>query len=277
MAEYDSAIPPGGQGKVTASIDSTRFKNKTSKSVTLTSNDPDNPRVTLRLSAEILVPLDVRPNDRIFVRGKAGSLDTKEFQLVSNTGQVFDIKEAQKRSEYISLKFEPAPELAVPAASGAAAKTRKLNDSAVASGHSAYKMTVSFAKDTPPGRISDRIRLITTHEEMTNVDITVSGQVQGNVTVAPERLFFFSNRNGTTDTVKEVRLAKRPEGGFEIKKVTSTDATFQAQVKVVERGLEYAVEVTRLPEAVGTQASARLVIETNDPLQPKIEVPVTAR
>ena len=274
MAEFDSAIPPGGQGQVTASIDSTRFKNKVSKTVTLTSNDPDNPRLALRLSAEILVAVDVQPNDRVFVRGKLGEIAPQALSIVSNTGQVFDITEVQKRSDEIKVSFVPAPELAK---EPTGQPKPKLNKAAVASGASAYRMTIEFGDGLRPGRLSDRLRLVTTHEEMSNIDITVSGQVQGNVVVQPERLFFFNNRNGTNETRKEVTISKRPTGGLEIKRITSTDATFQTQVIPVSPGLEYKIEVTRSPGSEGSQASGRLVIETNDPQQPRLEVTVTAR
>ena len=275
MAEFDSAIPPGGQGKVTASIDSTRFKNKISKSVTLFSNDPDNERIILRLSAEILVPVDVRPSDRIVVRGKAAELKPQEVWLVSSTGQVFDITGLQKRRDDLTVSFEPAPELqATP--TEAASKKATLDKVALASGFSAYKMTVKLPADARPGTVADRIRLTTTHEKMTNIDINVSGKLQGNITVRPERLFFLSS-NSATKGRQELRLSRRPEGGLEIKKITSTDSTFETKLTPVAEGKEYLIEVTRTPEAMGTPASARLMIETNDPVQTVVEIPITAR
>jgi hypothetical protein len=274
VAEFDSAIPPGGQGQVTASIDSTRFKNKISKSVTLFTNDPANERIILRMSAEIMVPVDVRPNDRIVVRGKPGELKAQEIWLVSSTGQVFDITKVQKRRDDLSISFEPAPELAVTPSGDAPKGT--ITKEAVASGHSSYKMTVKIAPNARPGTMADRIRLTTTHDKMANIDISVSGKLEGNVTVRPERLFFLS-ANGTSTQRQELRLTKRPEGGLEIKRITSTDSTFETQLVPVAEGKEYLVEVVRTEAAIGTPASARLMIETNDPLQPVIEVAITAR
>jgi len=275
VAEFDSAIPPGGQGQVTASIDSSRFKNKISKSITLFSNDPANERIILRLSAEILVPVDVRPSDRIVVRGKASELKAQEVWLVSSTGQVFDITKMQKRRDDLSISFEPAPELQV-TPEGASKKKPVVNKEALASGHSAYKMTVTIAPGARPGTLADRIRLTTTHEKMENIDINVSGKLQGNITIRPERLFFLS-ANGASTQRQEVRLTKRPEGGLEIKRITSTDATFETKLVTVAEGKEYMIEVVRTPEAVGTPASARLMIETNDPIQGVVEIPITAR
>lgn len=279
MAEFDSAIPPGGQGQVTASIDSTRFKNKISKSVTLFTNDPANERIILRMSAEIMVPVDVRPNDRIVVRGKPGELKAQELWLVSSTGETFDITKVEKRRDDLSISFEPAPELAVTPSDDVAKKNEakgKSDKGVAASGHSSYKMTVKIAPNARPGTMADRIRLTTTHEKMTTIDISVSGKLEGNITVRPERLFFLS-ANGTSTQRQELRLTKRPEGGLEIKRITSTDSTFETKLVPVSEGKEYLIEVVRIEAAVGTPASARLMIETNDPMQPVIEVAITAR
>jgi hypothetical protein len=277
VAEFDSVVPPGGQGKVTASIDSAKFKGPISKSVTLYSNDPANERVLLRLSAEILVPIDVRPRDRIYVRGKADSLGPQELLLVAMDGEPFTIREVQKQSDALSLKVTPAPESALERADGKKApKAKKAPKDALAGGHAAYQLVVTFAADAPPGNFSDRLRVMTDHPKMPTIDITVSGRLEGDVSIRPERLFFLS-RGGTSTTQQELNLAKRPAGGLAITKVTSTNPSFTANLRTVEEGFEYVVEVNRATDAVGQTGQAQLIIETNDPRQSRIEVPIVAR
>ena len=270
-------IPPGGQGQVTASIDSTRFKGPISKSVTLYTNDPANERSVLTLKAQILVPIDVRPRDRVVLRGKPAEMQPTVLHLVAAEGNPFDILEVSKQREDVQVAIKPAPELE-PGADEKAKKGKKAKPrkDAVASGHSAYEMTITIAPDAQPGRVAERIRLTTTHPKMANIDISVSGKIDGNITVMPERLFFLS-KNGASATHQELKISKRPEGGLEIKKITSTDATFEAKLVPISEGKEYKVEVNRTAEGVGSQATAQLIIETNDPLQPKIEVPLLAR
>jgi hypothetical protein len=266
-------IPPGGQGKVTASIDSARFKGPISKSVTLYSNDPAKERTILSLKAEILVAIDVRPRDRVILRGKVAEQEPTVLQLVASDGQAFDILAVEKRSDDLEISIVPAPALQ----GEKAPKKPKLNKEAVASGHSAYEMTVKVSPTAKPGRMADRIRLTTTHPKMAAIDVSVSGKLDGDLTVQPERLFFLSSRGGTAAQRQELTLAKRPKGGLEVKSVTTTDATFEAKVIPVSEGKEYKIEVLRTADAIGTQSQAQLVIMTNDPLQPRIEVPLLAR
>lgn len=266
-------IPPGGQGQVTAAIDTTRFKGPISKSVTIYTNDPANERSILSLKADILVAIDVRPRDRVLLRGKASEIEPTVLQLVASDGRAFDVLEVQKRSEDLEVSIVPAPQ----PAGEKAPKKAKVNAQAVASGHSAYEMTVKVSPTAKPGRLTDRIRLTTTHPKMTSLDVTVSGKIDGDVTVQPERLFFLSSRGGTAAQRQELTVAKSAKGGLEVKSVVTTDATFRARIIPVVEGQEYKIEVVRTADAIGTQSQAQLVIETNDPVQPRIQVPLLAR
>jgi len=57
--------PPGGEGKVKASFDTTHYKGPTAKSIQVTTNDPAKKPVVLVLKAEIITAIDVQPGDTI--------------------------------------------------------------------------------------------------------------------------------------------------------------------------------------------------------------------
>ena len=94
MASFDEVIPPGQVGKVTAKINTKEFRGPVDRSITLTSNDPDQPQVALWLHVEaagsvLLYPrgaLDLRPGHptlpaaaKILVRQDPGEKGTMQI------------------------------------------------------------------------------------------------------------------------------------------------------------------------------------------------------
>lgn len=277
MAEFDSVIPPGGVGKVVASVDSTKFKGPVTKTVTVHANDPNNPRVSLRLKAEILVPIDVRPRDRVSFAGKPGALEPQEVFVVAMDGKPFNVKAIDKQNEAISVALEPAPDQAVPMADGTKPEAGKTPEGYVAGGYAAYKATVSVASTVAVGRLLDTVRLETDHPKAGSVDIRVLGNVTGNVVVRPSSLYFLGSPDEDGTRSSEVRLIKRPEGGLAVKSIRTDNPDFVASLAPVEEGKEYKVTVKHVGASTGTTIAAKLFVETNDPLQPTIEVKLVAR
>jgi len=271
---FDPVILPGGEGKVTASIRTTRYKGTISKGVTVYSNDPNNARVTLRLKGTILVPIEVRPTDRLNFTGKAGAFKPKELLIVSREGEPFDILDLKKRSEHLSVALEPAPEAAAARPDGSRAPAREPAEGAVVGGHAAYKATVSLAEDVPIGRLSDIVVLRTNHPKVPRLEIRVSGRITGDVVVRPQILHFRRPGMGELALKQELRLTRRPEGGLEILGVESTSPDFVPSVHVVSEGLEYRIVVERPEERARNRAEATLKIRTNVGL---VEVQIFAR
>lgn len=61
MASYDEVIPPGQAGKVTAQLKTENYRGTVEKLITVTTNDPANASLTLRLKATIVGSVEVLP------------------------------------------------------------------------------------------------------------------------------------------------------------------------------------------------------------------------
>jgi len=64
VTEFDKVIPPGGVGKVTASLNTFPYKGPITKSVQVTTGDPGARPVVLLLKAEIVTSLPCRRTPR---------------------------------------------------------------------------------------------------------------------------------------------------------------------------------------------------------------------
>jgi hypothetical protein len=271
---FDPVVPPGGAGKINVSIKTNRYRGTISKSVAVYSNDPKNKRASLRLKGTILVPIEIRPADRINLSGKVGEIKPKQVFLVSRDGEPFDILTMRKRSDRLEVAVEPAPGSAAARADGSKAPSREPAKGAVAGGHAAYKATFSVAEGAPIGRLLDTVVLTTSHPKEPRLQIAVNGRVDGDLVVRPLALYFPVRGQSKPTLQRELRLTRKPAGGLEILGMESTSPDFVPSLHEVAEGLEYRIEVSRPEAKARNRAEAILKIRTNVGL---VEVPISAR
>ena len=59
MASFDTAVPPGGEGKITLKVKTEGYQGAVRKSARVTTNDPEKENVALVIKATVQVPIDV--------------------------------------------------------------------------------------------------------------------------------------------------------------------------------------------------------------------------
>jgi len=274
VAGFDPVILPGGEGKVTVSVSTTGFAGPVSKAVTVYSNDPKNSTAFLRLKGTIQVAVEVRPSESIDISGAAGAVAPREVLIVSRDGEPFDILSVDKRSPHLQVALAPAPEAAEPRADGSRAPARAAAGAAVAGGHAAYRLTLTVAGSAPIGPLADTIVLKTSQPKAPQIQIRVNGRINSDVAVRPMALRFQASATGEPTRKMEVVVSRRPAGGLEILGVESTSPDFVPTVQVVEKGLEYRIEVERPEERARVRGEATLRVRTSLGV---VEVPMTAR
>lgn len=79
MASYDQAVPPGGEGRVTLTVDLEGYEGEVRKTAILYSNDPRRPTVTLTLKGRVRTAIEIRPSP--LVRFQAGQKAVQERTL----------------------------------------------------------------------------------------------------------------------------------------------------------------------------------------------------
>lgn len=84
MARYDRVIPPGGKGKVTIKIDSSRIRGKFEKKAIVWSNDPDRMSVALYLKGEVKAHISLEPGGYISLVGVKGNVPLEHVEIINN-------------------------------------------------------------------------------------------------------------------------------------------------------------------------------------------------
>ena len=129
---------------------------------------------------------------------------------------------------------------------------------------------VTLTGDTPR-RVKGRVTVKTTHPKARRIDLLVHGEITGHVEVFPPRVVL---RNVDQDPTPAHVSLRSSEEGFKVLSVS--DPQGRVQTTLSNDGENWKVDVE--PVEVSAKAyHTSLVIETNDALQSRIEVPVMAR
>ena len=163
MAHFDRAIPPGGEGKITLTVDMTGYDGPVKKVTKVTTNDPENPSFTLTVRANVKQMVQVQPGRTISFRGTPDQTKEAVIELIA-TGPPFQISKMESNLDgkirYELQTITPGQHYQV-----------KVNNLAKEGNYSGYLILTS---DLPRGKIPT---------------IRVSGRIEGGISVTPKSIF----------------------------------------------------------------------------------------
>jgi hypothetical protein len=240
-------LAPGEVSAITASVD-THFEQGHSLSVvTLTTNDPANATLQLKLEGVIKPQVAALPMDVDFGsvhQGSPAARDVVVSDMIGGSG--FALKSVKNDSPYI-----------------------KVTESARTDGKPGALLHVALAPSMPPGPISDTLRIETSRAPLR---IAILGVVTGDLIVKPNQVSFgiLLHHQGA---VRIVRLTNQGSHTINVLGVDSTSNSVFAQVAPVTPGKEYKVTVALRPNTPDGQIRGALTIRTDDPQQATLTVP----
>jgi hypothetical protein len=265
VTEFDKVIPPGGAGKVSASLDTSHYKGPIVKSVSVFPREPAGQAVVLQLKAEIVTELDVAPTDTPVMRITRGDPKPTELTVSASDGRPFTI---------VALEADPAVAVTVAPSSGTTPPPRKKRAAKViAAGDSRYRVSILPKADLPVGQKIAPVTLTTDRPKAEHVAIRAVITVVGAVQVVPDRLVLHG-ANATAPV--HGRLTKATGGPVKILGVDSSDTDVTATSSPVREGREYNLTF-RYGGQPGRTVDARVTVRTDDPEQPTVVVPIFVR
>jgi hypothetical protein len=269
VVDYAKVVKPGESGTISAAVHTTNFKGAITKSITVTTNDPENPRFTLAIKANVTVPVDVSPGENLAFNGKAGSLSPQEVTVSSVGGETFDITGVTAADPSFTATVVAAP------ATGAAPHPAP---GTVASGSNTYKVRVTPSKDIPVGRVSSSILLKTTHPKAGEITLRMFGNVAGEVEVVPQYVTLSTGATATPEAKVQHAVIKKATGDpLKIMSVTSDNPKVETRLTTVTEGREYDLQIKYTGEPMITALASKIAVTTNDPRQPKVEIQIWGR
>lgn len=246
--------------------------------MTLSSNDPNNSKMTLRLEANVLVGIDVKPRESVYFKGRPGEIEAQKLDLIASNGAAFAVTELELGGDSLDVSIEPAPDKALKDKDGKTNVGGKKPAGAIAGGNSAYTLTVNVKPDAAIGQLSQSIAIKTDHPKSDSLKITARGRLEGNVTVLPQQVFFLTQRAKEDPSRLTRRVSiKATSGSMSLGKLEAPSG-FEVKSNTVEEGKEFSLEV-KYTGSLEKQDAIRdkLVVHTSDKRQPKIEIPLHVR
>jgi len=238
-------IPPGGEGKIDVTFKTERRKNINRKKITVTSNDPTNPRLQIEIVADLEQLLGSSPRRQWFGRMKQSDTITKTFTIEGK--KLDDVKLGE-----IKLKLED----------NKSAYTWKANDTKDDSGrHLTIDVTVDASK-LKPGRFNDILIATTNIEKAEKLELFLSGEVMGLITANPRRLYF-GQFELNKEMVKTVTFTANNDKPFKVLDVSIPEGEFKIDPWGREASTEHTLTVRLTPKLDRDRIRSEMTVKTD--------------
>lgn len=154
------------RGEIEVKFNPGKFVGKVSKTVTVNSNDPENPTYKLTIAGEIIEEVIVNPRRINFGSGRKGDSVTKTLEIKILPGLNIQVTKVESPSPYITIS----------------------KDKDGADGSCVYQIT--FNKYEYIGNYSGIVFVYTTGARQERIDVPFSGDAIGDLTFYPEVVSF---------------------------------------------------------------------------------------
>lgn len=254
VAKCDRMIAPGAQGIIAVVLDTTGMSGRVRKLLNVTTNDPGKPSVPLTLAATVVEPVDINRASLRPLQLSADGSTSVTIPVRIDSSEPTRITGATCDQPYAEAVVEPLP----PTSSGA----RR------------YQVRVTVGCEAPLGRTTVGVVLST--DSPTQPMVPVMLTCEKGIVVGAREIYFGIIRESTPLPVVRNVMITRSGARFEITKVTSDDPLVEVEAVPHTRGGYRLVARYRGGAAAGLGRSV-IRIETDDPLQPVLEVPLSYR
>lgn len=236
-----------------------RRKGINTKKITVTSNDPTEPRLLLEVSADLEQLLDANPRRQWFGRLKQEETVTKSF--------AFEGKEtATVALESIELK-DPVNK---------AAYTWKVIDEKTPEGIRNLQIEVTTqAGKIAPGRFNDILVVKTNLKDAPDIELYLSGEILGPITANPARLYF-GQYDMNQEMTKTITLTSNTDTSFRILESTIPESEFKIDPWNRDAAVEHTLTIRLTPTLDRDRIRSNLVVKTDMPSQSEMNVDIHA-
>jgi hypothetical protein len=243
VARFDREIPPGGEGKVTLTVNLSGYRGKVNKSATVYCNDPQTPRVSLSVGAKVVPFVDIRPSDTVVFRGPAAALKPQELEVESAKTPMRVLRVESDLEKEVSVKVEPQVE--------------------------GVRYRVVVANRAERGTYAGSIRLITDHPQKPEVLLSVRGMVEGPIGIRPTSLLVGRAKGDTANRVGRVLVVSHTGAAFRITAVDYDRELLDVVTTAQETPPGYILNVSAKLEAVPAGTRKRTTVKVQTDTQPQ--------
>jgi hypothetical protein len=258
VPEFDKVIKPGGEGKVTLTVDTKNFSGPISKTALLITDDPAVPQKTIFLSAIVKPFVDALPYGFFRIQALAGEPTSSDLILVSDEPD-FKPTKAEAPNSFLRVSLAPVPEKE-------RVKDRNPNQ---------WKVTVTTAPDAPEGLLGGNVKVATGVKKQPELELPISGFIKPTVSVTPLSINF-GNFDPKGDPQKRNVMLVNNNAAVESFSVTKAETNvpgISVQVVPVDKARVQVVLTVDQKIRKGV-FEGDLTIKTSDKARAEVRVPI---
>jgi len=260
LASKDS-VEPNETGGIKVTFNSQDFSGEVHKSITVTSNDPNQKDAILQLKANVIADFVCTPLALDFREiGTANAPAELMVKAFSPSGKKFRIIAATPSAEFLKTEIiEP----------------QKPEDPC--------QIRVTIAGNPPAGMFNATILVQTDMPAVKPITVSVTGKVLSRTEVVPPKLFFGVVCSGDT-VLRDLTVRANSWEGLKVEKVQAPDGLTVTTEETVP-GKEWKVTVQVMnaeakagdkPAGNSTMLKEKITLSLNDPTMKKVDVAVYA-
>jgi hypothetical protein len=164
--DYTKEIPAGGEGQIKVTFNSKNFFGAVTKTIRVSSNDPDEAVVNISLKGTIVADVVVSPPGLLgFGLIRKGQAATRNITVTQSGSQELKILKVETDQPFIKTKIIPKP------------VNNRRN----------YTVEVTVSPDAPEGIFQGKIKIYTNLEKYEKIERTVRGIVRAKTTAPKPR------------------------------------------------------------------------------------------
>ena len=244
-------IPPGQEGTISATFDTTHFSGEKAKGITVYSNDPLQPVATLTLQGEITIEVAVEPAQLYLGRVRRGEETTQTVEVFYDANKPIEIAKVENSHPSVHVQTEELSK----------------------EGKKGKKLLVTLKKDAPLGRLNDQITVTTTSPKKPVVEIPVFGSIEGDMLVLPPQVSFGVIRRGESKT-QEISIKNRGTKPVQVVRIHNSSAEVVAELTPVKPGEEYRVTLRTKGESKPGRIQGEIQVFTDHPEEKVLTIPL---
>lgn len=253
VVEYDAAISPGQVGKVHATLDTSNLNGPVSKTITVFTNDPENPALVLTLTAEIHPFIAAMPGYARFITVQGEGEGRVAQNLWSKDGEPMKVTGVESPSPFLTAEYHIASE-----------------EELHAQGEGQQWLVELILKENAPvGAINDYVTILVDHPKQSQVRLPVSGFVRPILAVTPP-VADFEEIEVVEPLRASLQIRSFASEDIQLTSVESSVEAVQAEIVQVEAGRRYQLRVVVSPEIAKGPFLGVLTVKTDSPKVPEL-------
>jgi hypothetical protein len=242
-------VPPGKTGEIKTTFNFGNRQGKQQKHIYVTSNDPENPKVSLALKGNVVPPVLVEPRSIYFTN--PSSKEVKTVKITQTLDTPLEIKDVSTRLKMIEAEIKEEPPK---------------------DGKKCYLVNVSVKGEPAPGRHLENVTIETNQPKNNKINIPVRLNIRGDIEAVPNRVNFGALTAGE-EVSRTITIRDRKDDPFVIENVTVDNDNVKVALKTpTESKTSHEATVSYTPEEGSRAVRARIKFYTNHPKEKTVTV-----